>query len=40
MYELFTKGQIPYATLASQQMLEFLEAGKRLEQPNDTNEEL
>ena len=33
-------GTTPYAAMTNQEMLEFLKAGRRLEKPQDTDEEM
>ena len=40
VYETFSFGSVPYATLTNQEMLEFLQAGNRLEQPPGTPDEI
>lgn len=40
MYEMFTLGQVPYASLCYDEMVELLKSGQRLEHPQDMPEEL
>jgi serine/threonine protein kinase len=39
-YEMFTLGQVPYATLDHNEVFEFLKSGKRLERPEAMPEEV
>lgn len=40
MYEIFTFGQVPYATMNNDELLVFLQANGRLERPNNITDEL
>ena len=40
IYEVFTFGSIPYANMNNDEMLVFLQAGNRLERPNNVCDEL
>uniref|UniRef100_A0A914ER02 Protein kinase domain-containing protein n=1 Tax=Acrobeloides nanus TaxID=290746 RepID=A0A914ER02_9BILA len=40
VYEVFTFGSIPYANMNNDEMLVFLQAGNRLERPNNVCDEL
>uniref|UniRef100_A0A914QK37 Protein kinase domain-containing protein n=1 Tax=Panagrolaimus davidi TaxID=227884 RepID=A0A914QK37_9BILA len=35
-YEIFSFGKVPYLALSNYEIVEFLQAGNRLEKPNDT----
>lgn len=40
MYEMYTFGKVPYTTMNHDEVLVFLQEGKRLERPEDMPENL
>uniref|UniRef100_A0A914EI43 receptor protein-tyrosine kinase n=1 Tax=Acrobeloides nanus TaxID=290746 RepID=A0A914EI43_9BILA len=40
MYEVFSRGRVPYTNMTISEMLDFLKSGQRLECPRDANDEI